>query len=441
MQKPNIYYICNDVERALGLEKEIPNYHIICIDYNKIVDYMQKEGVNVFCLEQETGKYNQLFRNSNRLLQNKLVQEYIKKTNLNNPNPPHIWVFKIANNIEVTAKNLGYKILNTTTTLNRKFELKLSQYNLLKDANVNFPDTKIAKLGDIRYSDFKYDKLVIQYDRGHTGSSTVFVKNENDFLNEQSKFPKRMARIAKYIEGDSWTINACIGRKGVSFGGLSYQITGWEKCTAMAGGTVGNDWSMRSRLTDKSLDSMKQIIVNVGNKMSEHGFRGLLGLDFVIDKQGDVFLIEVNARQPASTSMHTKLMQMQGLMPLKRIHLEQFEEQIEKEEVLIQDFSVLNASQLIMRNIKESAIEVNTHIPSGVYKVDQNGSFERVRDGWCIDDIRDPDNEVFMLVVDDGHIVSPSGELVRIQTLSNMVESDRYRKLVDKIYQKIYVTD
>src|SRR5690606_26042814 len=121
-----------------------------------------------------------------------------------------VMFFKIAANIEKTCENLNYWILNTTSELNKKFETKISQYGLLKDSAVNFPKTLVGLLGEFKYSDLVNElgeNFIIQYARGHTGSSTVFIENEDSFLVEQKKYPKRMARIARKIVGDAWTIN------------------------------------------------------------------------------------------------------------------------------------------------------------------------------------------------------------------------------------------
>jgi predicted ATP-grasp superfamily ATP-dependent carboligase len=58
--------------------------------------------------------------------------------------------------------------------------------------------------------------------------------------------------------------------------------------------------------------------------MQSAGYKGLFGLDFVIDKSGQVFLIEINARQPASTGFHTKLLLKESKIPLNLLHIAEF---------------------------------------------------------------------------------------------------------------------
>lgn len=464
-KSPTIYFVCNDFERALGLEKVLPNYHIVCIDNNSALIELNKRNINYFCLEKETQTINPIYRNSNRLLQLKETQKYISKNlSINNAtlnSKANVIFFKIASNIEQTCKSLDYKILNTTTDLNQAFELKLSQYEKLKDSNVNFPKSFIAKLEEITFQEI-IEKLgcpfVIQYDRGHTGSSTVFINNEAELNSEILKFPKRLAKFSKKIEGDAWTLNACVTRFGIVFGGLSYQITGVSECTSKKGGTVGNDWSKTSELKKKTLVQIKAITQNAGNTMQEAGFKGLFGLDFVIDKSGEVFLIEINARQPASTGFHTKLMLKENRITLNSLHLAEFlfentqEGNLEYIQFInfiryqngkdlnlkqIQDISVENlpkilqeqnemellpysASQLIIRNTTSQDITYSGKFTSGIYQF-INEKVEKIREGYSIEDITSPENEILILIANKGRVISPEGEIGRIQALRSLL--------------------
>src|SRR5690349_9423847 len=125
MKSPTIFYICNDHERALGLERKFPNLHIICIDDNSILEYLSYYGFKVFSLEQKLGKKNTIYRNSHKLLQHRLSQEYIRE-NTPEDKTPYVMFFKIAPNIEHLCKELGFKLLNTPAFYNRKYENKLS---------------------------------------------------------------------------------------------------------------------------------------------------------------------------------------------------------------------------------------------------------------------------------------------------------------------------
>lgn len=477
-----LFYICNDPERALGLETYLPNFHIICIDYKEIVDFIEEKGINIFCLEKELKQKNPIFRNSNRLLQQNLVQQYILQHTKEEQTSNNVIFFKIARDIEFTCKRLGYNILNTTSQLNKQFENKLSQYELLESAGVNFPKTTFVKLEDTSYDRLtKYfkaenllssdlistsdttsnrfgksssksggkssnkaysetyksggksgEKFVIQYNRGHTGTGTVYIENQNQFQAEQQKFPKRKARISRFIDGETYTLNACVTKYGILFGGLSYQITGISEFTSQVGGTVGNDWSYPQKLSSKTVEEIASITQNAGKVMQEAGYKGLFGVDLVVDKQGIPYLIEINARQPASTSIHTKLLLKDRLMPLELIHIYEFLEEnydlqdmdgnkLTLEEYNKQAMKPIKATQIIIRNTADSKLTVLSDVASGVYNV-KSGNF--VRKGWSVDSISANKSEIELLFqcMPKGHNVTRGSEIARIQFLDNGVD-------------------
>lgn len=448
MESPTIFYICNDFERALGLEKVLPNYHIVCIDYNEGIEAARDAGIKIFCLEEALSKKNPIYRNSNRLLNVNEVQEYIK-TNTPKGETPNVMFFKIAANIEQTCKRLGYKILNTSTELNQAFELKLSQYEKLHKT-VRFPETHVDQLQNVTYEELTTklgSPFVIQYDRGHTGSSTVFVDTKEVFENERSLFPSRTAKFSQKIEGNAWTLNACVTRDGIAYGGLCFQITGITQCTSKKGGTVGNDWSATDTLSEKTLEQIKTITVDSGEVMKKSGYRGLYGLDLIVDPQGEVYFIEINARQPASTGLHTKLMLANEQIPLEAFHIAEFlfkdqsedyyeflnthfNTQINRANAMdfiakqnLEAIKPLRCAQIIMRNTASEDVIANSKYQTGVYKLfDDKIVF--VRYGCSIDNIEDSKEEFLLLNTSNDRIISPEAEVGRIQKKATLLSQD-----------------
>ncbi|HEQ65315.1 MAG TPA: ATP-grasp domain-containing protein, partial [bacterium] len=330
MKKINekIFYFCNDSERAVGIENYFTDYHIICIDYNETVDYMINDGVKVFSLEKERGEFNPIFRSTYKLMQDDLALDYVKK-NISKGEIPNIIVFKPSKKIEKLVDKYGWKLLNPDSSYNRKYERKISQYRLLsKEDKSIFPKSVVDRLESLGYEELVKklgERFVIQYNIGHTGSSTVYIDNKEDFDLEQGKSGKKIARIAEYIEGRAWTLNAVVTRFGTFYGGLSYQITGIKECTSGSGATVGNDWGLSSLLSEKQISEIERIVKIVSDKLHSEGYRGMFGFDFVESKSdGRIYLIEVNMRQPASTSMHTYILKSLNLPSLLLFHILEF---------------------------------------------------------------------------------------------------------------------
>lgn len=440
-----IFYITNDPERALGLESRLPNFHIVCTDHNPTVDALLIENKRVFSLAGELGEEKPIFRNSNKLLQHSATQAYIEE-HTKEGETPNIMVFKVAPNIERTCEKLGYNLLNTSALLNRTFENKIPQYKELSKAGINFPKTIISKLKDVDWGELSETlgtEIVIQFDRGHTGLGTFFLNSEQELQKLIQKFPNREVRIASKIEGEAWTINAAVTRHGIAMSGLSYQITGIQGITDQKGGTVGNDWSKVNMLTIEALTAIEQETRNIGKTMQDKGYKGLFGIDFIITPTGEVVVIEINARQPASTGMHTKLMLRENQIPLMLLHIaeflfedsEMYDSYIEKvigykpspATISSQNSEGLKgttASQVIARKLKEPEVSKYSQIQAGIY--DNNGEW-RTR-GYSIEQISN-NGTLLVLRQFNNELIKPGYEIIRFQGLMP------YEQLLDEVDQ------
>lgn len=451
-----IFYICNDPERALGPEAFMPGYHIVCIDNSPILEFLKDRGVSYFSLGEALKHSNTIFRNSNKLLTHELVRKYLDENRSEN-GKNYLQFFKIAPNSEVTAKNLGYRVVNTTSELNHMFENKISQYELLSKADVSFPKTVIAVLGEVNYKDLALqigDELVIQFDRGHTGSGTNFINSEGQFNEVKAQFPRRKVRIAKKIDGEAWTLNACVTRFGIVYGGLCYQITGIPSLTSELGGTVGNDWTQVSRLSEEVISKIGKLTEKVGEIMKDSDYKGLFGIDLIVTNEGEVYLIEVNARQPASTGMHTKLMLHKSQIPLMAFHMAEFlyEDDFDYLSFLNKTFkqnlstdnatdfiklqnsaaiSAIDASQVILRNRTGAPINVKAAMKPGEYS--QSGDF--IKDAYSIDQIS-PGN-FLLLHCAVGQKISAGSEIARIQSWGSVISGEKLKPQYDKIIEEI----
>jgi predicted ATP-grasp superfamily ATP-dependent carboligase len=125
----------------------------------------------------------------------------------------------------------------------------------------------------------------------------------------QNKFPLREARIAPYIEGPLFTNNNIVWQNKILLGNINYQITGLKPFTDLSFATIGNDWALPDKiLSAKQIKQYKKIATDVGQRMRRAGWQGLFGIDVVTDtKTGRLYLLEINARQPASTGFESQL--------------------------------------------------------------------------------------------------------------------------------------
>jgi hypothetical protein len=450
-----IFFATNDAERALGLEKVLNHYHILCIDDNNIIDYLLEKQVKVFCLEKELGKTNAIFRNSNRLLRHKLTKEYIKGFA---PKNGFFMFFKIAPNLEKTARKMNFKVLNTSSDLNREFELKMPQYRFLRKLDIYLPKTEILVLKEANYKEL-VDKLgkdfIIQFNRGHTGGGTLEIDSKDQLEELKAIFPHRVVRISQKIIGPAYTLNACITKHGVAWGGLSYQITGVEECTSKKLATVGNDWSYPKILDKNIKKKIGRFTSTIGKCMKKRGFKGMFGLDLVIEERTNKpHIIEINARQPASIPMFTKLQLSKNQIPLNLLAIAEFMKikyEIDVSKYNEEASAPFEAAQLFIRNKFSNPAKVVGGLKPGSYRLVgdnsaynwESGKPELKKNVLTLEEAKDKplvmqaenyalgENNLGLLILctKEGKVVNENAEVARIQAKQTLMNKEGKLKM------------
>ena len=287
-----IIYVTRDIERALGME---PNKDYIIISnktaYGEEIKKQYPDFVHLISGEKLLGTTELLSHPDT----NKLIT----------PNS-NILVFKNTLRVETEINNRHWNVLNPKSHLSERVENKLSQIRWLGELAKYLPPhtTKLTK--QIMW---KNEPFIVQWAHGHTGDGTILVKTMEELSSLQAKFPERIARISTFINGLSFTVNAVVAVNKILMGNISYQITGLQPFTDNQFSTVGNDWGLAKKiLNSRDLENIQTIVRDVGIKLQKDGWRGLFGVDFVMEeKSRKIYLIEINARQPASTTFESIL--------------------------------------------------------------------------------------------------------------------------------------
>ncbi|MBI5221386.1 MAG: ATP-grasp domain-containing protein, partial [Candidatus Magasanikbacteria bacterium] len=291
-----IVYVARDLERTLGLPLFTQGYYIIS-NYTTFANSLSKGYKNVLLIK------NKELLDTRDLLVHPSVKKFIGL--LKNPS---ILVFKNTPLLEKICAQSGYKLLNPSAELSNLVEEKISQVSWLGELKKFLPPHEVKAAKEVRWQNKKF---ILQFNRAHTGSGTVLIENEKQLAEIQKNFPDRPVRVTKYIDGVMLTNNNVVWGKKVLCGNINAQITGIKPFTSRSFATVGNDWSYAHKiLRAKQKKEYEKIAKAVGEKLSQNGWRGLFGIDVMLEtKTGKLFLIEINARQPASTSFESQLQQ------------------------------------------------------------------------------------------------------------------------------------
>jgi hypothetical protein len=407
----NYFYISNEAEHGFGLEKYIQNFVLICLSDHVYLDVLQNEGREFFCLKKDEPN-NINIKTSAQLLQYYFEKGIIKSGDF-------VQTFKIASQFEKFASENNLRLINTSAELNIKFEQKISQLQIFKQFGIKTPYQFIASLRNFSFEDLVKElgtSFVVQFNRGHTGSSTVFIKSKDEYSTLQNKFQNRTARLGKIVDGNAYSLNCCKTSSGIYIGGLYKQITGVSELTSDKGATVGGTWD--NQLNSKQLEALFKQINKIKNALDHYGYRGLFGIDFIINSENEsIEIIEINARQQMTVAFNSKLNRTINLPPLVLIHIcEFFDININLDVAWYNEnnISKLKASQLYFREQDDAKPRAKTEIKSGEY--DLKGKFKKFEYG--IDKIN-PDN-LILLVRKEGYEFKHGDEILRIQTTKSI---------------------
>lgn len=424
-----LFYFSKDPERGIGLENYLENFRIVALEKNHIANSL---GNIVFCPK------NVSSNSSADLLD---IPEVLELLNLNKF---YSQFFYVTSSVLNKAKKLGGIVLNNDYLLSQKFENKLSQYNFLKTLDINIPKGFIEESNKVEYSEITKilgEKFVIQLAKGHTGNSTFVISNSFEFDNFQKQYIGTNAKFTEFIEGETFTINACITKKTYFISSPQFQITGEEVLTNSRGTTVGNDWSYAKNLNNFTINKIKEMIRKIAEGMKKEGFRGLFGLDFIV-KQDLAYVIEINARQTANISMQTKLDLKNDITPISLINLAEFLD-IDIDLSPENEINLLEGSQIFLRS-KSDNFKIDSEIKSGIYRLQSDNTARSEKkenvifideeqdmplvfqnEGYNILDIR---NGGFVLTVaPKNSIKNKTDEIARMQFIEGIVYNGRVK--------------
>ncbi len=293
LNKP-VIYVARDLERTLGLPVTTKGYYIIS-NYTAFANSLAKGHKNVLLIK------NTELLDTRELLVHAKTINFIKKIK-----NPQVLVFKNTLQIEKICADNGWTLLNPSAVLASQVEEKISQINWLGGLTKFLPPFEITIAKDIKW---KGESFILQFNRAHTGNGTIFIEKEKQLNDIKDRFPLREVRLTKYISGSMFTNNNVVVGKKVLCGNINYQITGLKPFTNVPFATIGNDWALPHKiLTAKQKKEYLIMVQAIGHKLANDGWVGLFGIDVILEeKTGKLYLIEINARQPASTSFESQL--------------------------------------------------------------------------------------------------------------------------------------
>lgn len=432
-----IFFISPNPNRGIGLETEIDNYHIICSQKADIVGYLRKEKVSVLCLNSGN------IKNSGKILENRQVLRYIKEKSKGER--ANIMTFKPSPKIAKICGDNSFRYLGNDWRLSSRLENKIEFVKITKKLRIPNGKSGIIKLNKkiFKNSSFNFKenkKFVMQLPRGFSGNSTFLIKNKKNLNKIIKKYLGRKVKFSEYIDGETYTINVCVGKFGTLISQPIFQITGLVAYNKNKLGTSGNDYVYAQKLNGKEKKKIFNYTKKIGDYIGKLGYKGIFGLDFIVS-ENEVDLIEINSRLIGSIPVFTKLQTAKNQTTFLTLHLLEFLNINYNPGILFDSFGSyaawakeknFSASHLILRNTKKDFVKVAKTLISGIYEFKKNKLVSK-KAVYCINR-KLGENEVLVQCAPQNSLINPDMEYANIQTSYGIMENKhKFKSYFNKI--------
>jgi len=306
------------------------------------------------------------------------------------------------------------------------------------------------------------------------GLGTFFINSKNDFASFKEFVARRRevrrelnkviewVNVTKFIEGEAASILGCATKFGTVTGRLQKQIIDQPELAAPAGRSgvwLGHDWNVA--FSPEAQAEGEKLCQQWGDYLYQQGYKGVFGLDVIVNKNNQVFPIECNSRYTGAFPLYTMMQIDNHEMPLDVWHLLEwlgmdYEMDIEEVNKLgrgekkgpasTRGESTRGGAQLLLHNLERRTVTATKTVKAGVYRINsklktKNEKLtEYLRPGFSILDIKDdpPAGGEFVLcdrVAGEESVLKPAERLGRLVFKRRVV--DEKGKLLPEIKEAV----
>lgn len=441
---------------ALGIAELLPLDFIVCCDWGQDTDMLSQKLKNVFSLEknkrirQNWGNEDMnkaLMRNSGEK-----VWQYLKSKK----EVRCVCYRSVKKLEEISNSQPNIRLLTSSLKLKDYFDDKIRVRKNMCREEIDVIHGEIAQLSRVRYSDLrkKYgNELVVQLKYGSSGMNTFLAKTPRCFQRIKRAYSSSRVNITKFIPRYSLNINAAIlnlnNFPDVVISHPSLQLVGIKECSTEPFIYCGNDYTAAKSIKTEILRRVYKITTQTAEWMKMKGFRGIFGLDLLIEED-KVYVLEINPRFQNSTSLLTLMEVKGGRLPFVAAHILEFMDKRdlfgvkEARETAATFRMPLEGAQLILHNNRDSSFSrIGGQLSPGVYAF-KGDDLQFIREGLSFLDCHNRDQFVITCSVPEkDKLVEKNAPLLKIQSLSSFLDCDWKnlnkwaKKIVNRVYKKL----
>lgn len=430
-------------------------------------ELIRRDGFSVYA-QRQIDKYVQISPiTPGNIITTDLAKKYLSEIK----EPFKFVVYKSMGKFEEIIAENGWEFVGNKREVRDKYENKKYFKELLRELNVRTIPGDNFEIKDLNYKiieeykqKYNVEKVVLQIAEATWGggTGTFFIENEEGFKKYETRtlelFEKlkdtekeiRSVNVAPFITGISSSVPCCATKFGTFVGSIQTQLVDVSEVNAKlptrSGVYSGHDWVVND-FSEKSQKQAEEIAKKFGDYIYSQGYKGIFGIDLIVDKDGEVWPVECNPRETDAFPLILMLQMEKGAIPFQVFHnLEHLDipYEIDFEEMDKTYKQKYNASQLVMyNNVNSSSVDTKA-IKAGVYKLVDGEKLDFVRDGYASWHL---ENTNEFLITEDvnkkaGNVYDPHERMLRFILRGQMVDKDgnvlpQNAKAIELVYKML----
>lgn len=199
---------------------------------------------------------------------------------------------------------------------------------------IPFPRFRIVSLSKLLKREILYDDLVndigctdlvLQRPKESGGRGTYFIAKNSDLsvsIEDAENWGDKEVVVSEQIkDAAERSLQFCVISDGrVLVGPPQIQLVGHEKLVGLNNEGVkscgGGVWP--GLMDDKQYKEAKRIGRLIGKRIHQAGYRGIFGIDYLVNREGTLYILEVNAR---TTGLSPLVASLQDQVPFQLLHI------------------------------------------------------------------------------------------------------------------------
>jgi len=425
----------------LGPEDFISQYQLLAL-YDSLDTRLIEKDIPVFCLEREIGEKVrwQVKRNSTSVIDHPRTEQHLMKYS-----SPLFLPYESSSEMVLACQKNGWQLAANPPDIGKQsINNKVKFRRILEKIGVPCPPGEIVAFGDLGFDSLakKYNlPFVVQYPLSGGGKGTFFIKTAEDLrkarkslvaLTEGEISDGQEMVVSQFIKGPSPSITGCVTHWGILSTSPQYQVLSMPELYNRSGAGLfcGHDWSF-SRFSPHVCRQAYEITEKVGRYLQKIGYKGIFGLDFIMDEQIEkIYVVECNPRLLGSFPTLTMAQIRNGEPPILAFHILEFlnvDYQMDVKAINRQMRVQRKGAQMLLHNLTNNWVQIHSRVKPGVYRLDSNQEMVFVRDGYKLSHLEK--EEEFLItegILDKGAYFVPSKRTGRILTLAPVLGDYRH---------------